>query len=154
MATANKTSNLGLCAWLGTDKPSRIDFVEDNEKIDTAINDHVSDTSVHLSTSDRQKLTEPYVTKYYSGDGASSRTIAIGFSPKVVFVFKKNSGTVTLSGSNLLINTGMSIVSNGSTGGVSISGTNIIVKQTTTAVDGAIYNLNLNGGQYGIIAFR
>ena len=34
MPTENKTANLGLNSWLGTDKPQRADFVEDNRYSD------------------------------------------------------------------------------------------------------------------------
>ena len=37
MPTSNKTEHLGLNQWLGTDKPKRADFVEDNAAIDHAM---------------------------------------------------------------------------------------------------------------------
>lgn len=156
MASSNKTTNLQLNLWSQTDKPARLDFVSDNQKIENAFNTHTQNSNIHLSESDRSKLTSPYVTTYYSGNGESSKSIAIGFTPKVVIVFRKNSPQIKFNSSGVpIVNGAMVIASNGNTGGALISGTNVTVSQSSTAAsNGLIYNLNENGGQYAVMAFK
>ena len=60
MPTNNKTPKLKLNSWLGTDKPMRSDFVEDNTLLDTLLGGHLEDSSLHLSESDRLSLTSPF----------------------------------------------------------------------------------------------
>lgn len=36
---------MGLNNWLGTDRPQRIDFVDDNQKIDSTMKSHASNTT-------------------------------------------------------------------------------------------------------------
>lgn len=68
MAT-NHTTNYQLCQWEATDKVLRTDFNEDNQKIDAAL------------------AGIPKITfGVYTGNGAASRTIALPFTPKVVFL--------------------------------------------------------------------
>ena len=75
MSSTNKTEYLMLNQWLGSDRPQRIDFVDDNRIIDDAIKIHFSDTSKHLSNEQRDKLNQPYVMVSYSGSGESSKVI-------------------------------------------------------------------------------
>ena len=90
MSASVKTANLGLSAWIGSDKPTRLDFVNDNQKLDTAVGNHINSTAVHLSDSDRERLETPYVVGYYGGNGINNRSITLDFEPKAVFVYKKN----------------------------------------------------------------
>lgn len=157
MASSNKTTNLQLNLWSSTDKPARTDFVHDNQKIDKAVGEHTLNSDIHLSESDRSKLTTPYMTTYYAGNGESSRSISIGFAPKVAIVFKKNSPQIKFNSSGVpIVNGAMIIASNGNTGGAVISGTNVTVSQASeaNASTGLIYNLNESGGQYAVMAFK
>ena len=55
MSSTNKTSNLRLNNWNGTDKPERIDFNRDNDIIDSAITEHKNDTDIHINANEREK---------------------------------------------------------------------------------------------------
>lgn len=154
MSSTNKTDYLGLNQWLGTDRPTRIDYVQDNEKIDTAVKNHITNENCHVTSEEKLKLSNP-TTTYYSGNGGTSRTITLAFVPSVVFVFKKNASPVGYSSSYPIVNSAMGITSNGYSAGITINGTVITVKQSTAVEnDGSFYNLNQSGGQYGIIAFK
>lgn len=156
MASSSKTAKLQLNLWSSTDKPARIDFVRDNQNIESAVSTHTLNSNIHLSESDRSKLTAPYMTTYYSGNGESSKSIAIGFAPKVVIIFRKNSPQIKFNSSGVpIVNGAMVIASNGNTGGAVINGTNVTVSQASAAAsNGLIYNLNENGGQYAVMAFK
>lgn len=54
MSSVDKTPNLGLNRWQGHEYPKRVDFVDDNDKTDTAIGDlrtNVGDTTTLNTTS-------------------------------------------------------------------------------------------------------
>lgn len=89
MSSSNKTANLGLNSWLGSDKPSRTDFNSDNEIIDSYFNNHTTDMQMHLSESDRERLEEPYYIGTYFGDGKTRRTIdtQCPFNPTFGIIF-------------------------------------------------------------------
>ena len=152
--STNHTTNYGLCQWLATDQVQRTDFNQDNAKIDTALkslSDQVGqkaeqsvvntlvatvnqkadqadvsalESSVQQISADLTKLT--FGT--YTGDGTASRTIQLGFQPKVVLVstqwgadtfysnFYQYYGGLALQGSPAVTQAGdpyLSIVSNG-----------------------------------------
>ncbi len=46
---------------------------------------HIRDTSVHLSSAQREYLASPVVTGTYFGTGSSSRQISLGFAPKATY---------------------------------------------------------------------
>ena len=91
MPTENKTVNLNLNSWIGTDKPKREDFVNDNIILDTIISNHMLDTSLHFTASDREKLEErPFVLEILTGDGNASKKHILSITPKMVIVFTTN----------------------------------------------------------------
>ena len=89
----DKTKNYQLNQWAAGDKVQRIDFNADNDKIDGAIA-AVSARAGALETGkadkadlDAARATIPKLAAgSYAGDGAASRTIRLGFTPKAVLV--------------------------------------------------------------------
>ncbi|MEE0060705.1 MAG: hypothetical protein UE295_07755 [Acutalibacteraceae bacterium] len=155
MSSTNKTSYLGLNAWLGSDRPQRIDFVDDNNKIDTAMKNHVNNNNMHCTSTEKAKIQNPYKMFSYVGTGTETNSFTIEFQPKFMIVFKKDTPPVqTDTSGNILINYVVTAVSNGSIGGAYISGYDITVNQSSEPVNGMIYNLNKKNGQYCIIAFK
>ena len=71
---SNYTPNLNLCQWAEEDPVLREDFNEDNAKIDAAF---ATKCEMYIGT--------------YTGDGATNRTITLGFQPKFVWLWQ--SGT-------------------------------------------------------------
>ena len=95
-----KTINYQLNQWAAGDKVQRIDFNADNAKIDAAIA-AVSARADALGTSKADKTAlsalqadldavraaiPKIAVGSYAGDGAASRTIHLGFTPKAVLV--------------------------------------------------------------------
>ena len=120
MAT-NQTTNYQLNQWEPTDAVQRVEFNQDNAKVDaalkslsdqvvqkanqsavntliTAVNQKVDQSTLDsLAQTVNQKADQTalaaaistiprIVTGTYTGDGAMSRTISLGFTPKAVFV--------------------------------------------------------------------
>ncbi len=155
MSSSEKTDYLQLNAWLGTDRPQRIDFVDDNQRIDEAIRTHVLDSAKHCTTEEKNKLENPYVMQSYGGTGTATKTITLTIEPRFIIVFMKNSAPMeTDSSGNILVNQCFTAKSNGGMGGAVISGSEITVNQSQTATNGLMYNLNKLNGQYCIVAFR
>ncbi len=155
MSSSEKTTYLKLNSWLGTDRPQRIDFVDDNQIIDKAIKEHVQNSTVHCTSTEKSKLENPYTMVSYTGTGEETQSITFAFSPKLVIVFQKDVPPMqTDSSGNTIINQSITAKSNGNTGGTVISGYDVTVKQYTTPVDGVIINLNKYNGQYCMIAFK
>ena len=87
MSSNSKTPNLNLNIWAGSDKPKRVDFNYDNETLDTVIGSHLSDTDIHITNEEREKISSPYFFGYYIGDGANTRVIHLDFTPSFLIVF-------------------------------------------------------------------
>ena len=109
------TENYGLCQWEATDQVLRTEFNEDNQKVDTALNKlsaqmetKADQTTLNtlsaavLKKADQSALTAvastipKIVVGSYTGNGAQSRTISVGFTPKAVFVNTSYGAAYTL----------------------------------------------------------
>lgn len=75
MSSTNKTENLKLNSWIGSDKPQRTDFNYDNEVIDKAISQHTADTVSHINSEERDRWDNYMYEGTYFGDGELERTI-------------------------------------------------------------------------------
>ena len=76
----NRTTNYKLCQWEAEDKVRRTDFNEDNVKIDTAL------AAVRDRVNSLTAAVHKVAAGHYTGNGAESRTISVGFTPIAVFV--------------------------------------------------------------------
>ena len=155
MAASKKSTVLGLCLWEGTDKPRRVDFVADNEAIESQLGGHIQNDNLHLNDTRRKRLDTPTEVRTYTGTGAASRTILFGFSPSAVIVFAvdkpfsqattgctKQYAGIAAGGQNSL--------------GVTLSTAQVTVRQTQTApTDGSgMASLNESGVTYAVLAFQ
>lgn len=153
----NQKTPLGLNSWLGTDKPMRSDFVEDNALLDTLLTAHFSDAQKHLSEADRTLLEQGIYVGEYTGDGAPSRDIALPFPPRAVLLFLRRvpanvfRAVPGYNESNFGVATQVS-----GTQGVALAGTVLTVNQTQEAPSGGgvLTNLNHSGDGYLYLAFR
>ena len=116
---SNQTENYGLNQWLATDQVVHPDFNADNAKIDAALAGKVDQTDVDELAETVPKL----VAGSYTGDGAATQTITLGFTPKVVLVFSRRGYTTAPGLSNILRYYGGLAV----TDGPAISGRSITV---------------------------
>ena len=91
MASANKSEKLGLSLWEETDKPERADFVSDNEIIEQLLGAHLSDSTQHLTASQKNFLNRPVWVQQYIGDGASQKDIEMPVAlPGIIIVWGRN----------------------------------------------------------------
>ncbi len=155
MPTNHKTPKIHLNSWLGTDKPMRSDFVEDNTLLDTLLGGHLENDSLHLSEKDRIALSTPFVADIFAGNGQASGTHVMPFAPRLVFVFLRNAPFSRYDSEKACTVSNAAVVWQGVTsGGAGLSGKTLTLTQSQAPSDGAFYNLNASGGQYGYVAFR
>lgn len=155
MASTEYTPNLGLCKWNGSDKPKRADFVSDNSIIDSTVGSHLANTTMHVTSAERAKFTNPYSIISYVGDGESTKEISIENAPKLAIVVQKFYPPVTVDNNgNTLVRSGIAYYGSGGTSGITISSSKVTVSQDAQAEDGIINCLNEEYGQYMLILFR
>lgn len=77
MSSTNKTTNLKLNDWVGTDVPQREDFNADNQRIDKAIGDHTGNTAVHITQAERDLWGLPFYYYNYFGNGKATRKVEV-----------------------------------------------------------------------------
>lgn len=86
--SAKHTSNYNLCQWAPSDPVVRVDFNEDNAKIDAALASiaktaNTANTAAQSAYSPNQK---PFAFGTYVGNGTAAQTISVGFKPSAVLV--------------------------------------------------------------------
>ena len=158
MPTSNKTTNLGLNNWLETDKPKRIDFIENNEILDTTIGTHLADTTLHMTDADRKLLSTPFVIGTLVGTGDATYEHTLSFEPKLVIVFLKSYPPILYNSTSQYTVCSSGIAFQGSssaTFGMNLVGSALTLNQTQgTPSNGFFVNLNKFGGQYMYVAFK
>ena len=90
MASYNKSPNLVLNNWAGSDRPQRADFNSDNSIIDTRLGGHIKDASIHVTAAEKGKWNSPTEFSMYFGTNADSREIKLGYQPTAVFVYPQD----------------------------------------------------------------
>lgn len=153
MPSTNKTTHLNLNKWIASDIPKRADFVSDNQIIDNAFYEHISDSTAHLTAAEKAKVDQPFYISQILGSGVNNATINLEFEPRMVFMYKTNSPFTKYNGTSTDVYSA-SATATATSGGVSISGRTIILRQDSSAADGVKYNLNENNARYVLIAFR
>lgn len=152
MASTNKTVYLGLNSWRGTDRPTRNDFVQDNNIIDAEIGEHKGDEDIHFTREEKHKFRHPYFFKILQGNDEETRTVDVDFTPTIVFCFAIDTPQVTYSDGTATVNGGVAISEYGGSGGIIIADKKIKLKQG--AAENCTYNLNSSDCQYVIVGLR
>ena len=153
MASTNRTPNLGLNSWIGTDKPKRVDFVSDNSIIDSVLGGHISNETAHLTSCEKDKVDEPFEVVTVYGTGNSSTNYTFDFEPSMVIAFKKNASLFEYSASQNKINCAIA-TKRGSSSGISLS-SNMVMLYQGSVTDTAWYNnMNEQYSQYIVIAYK
>lgn len=154
MPASEKTAILGLSLWTGTDKPRRVDFVADNEALEAKVGGHVADDQKHLDAALRQRITAPFELKTYTGTGAESRSVVLGFAPSAVIVFAVGRGSGLYNGTYTKQYAGFSCGGQHSLG-LTLTSIQLRVQQTAApAAGGEMAALNESGVTYAVMAFR
>ncbi len=158
MSSTNKTNNLGLNSFIGTDKPKREDFNLDNEIVDKALGEHLNDSTLHVSESERQKWENFCFFQTYYGDGASTKTISLNgdfdVSWGIVFAVDFPVNTNDFDNISSYNYFGM-FSSHGSMMGLKLSDNSLTVSQSSIALNDTAYkSFNELSTTYVIISFR
>ena len=167
MPSSNKTPNLQLNSWIGSDIPKMADFNADNTLVDTAfaqlreeiqnaspgqggsdprLDTHLADESVHLSGEDRLALSDsaPLVGTY-TGDGNPFQGITLGFRPRHGFVFADSTAIMTLNAAGNAQFTHFAVMTRqGCTAGVETIPTGFRAMQLGSANQGGQTSIGLN----------
>ena len=156
MASSYKTSHLGLNNWTGSDKPKRVDFVNDNEILDTALGEHLEDQTVHVTADERTRWNSfhPEIGSY-TGTGEVNRTITLGYHPVFVMVFPVGDVAGYYRGSTINSNDIYSgfAAREGGTKGIEIKEDGFLVRSVPTIPpDTKTFLLNEEGKSYIYLA--
>lgn len=154
MATSEYTPNLQLSKWTENDRPKRADFVSDNNIIDTQLGGHLANSAIHVTAEEKEKISAPAVPVIYAGSGESTRTITLGFQPKLVLVYKRGVPPVTYSGGAIVVNAAVGYYGYGTEAGLTVNTSGVVVTQASEASNGVRMNLNESGAQYTVVAFK
>ncbi len=158
MSSTNKTTNLKLNDWVGTDVPQREDFNADNQRIDSAFGSHIGNTTVHITQAERELWELPFYYYNYFGNGQTTRTVEVPspFTPRFAIVFADGMAPTVCKFSS---SANYHYVAFGSqtrsTIGLTLSGTTLTVEQSVAPVTGQEYAcLNQNATTYAVLFFR
>ncbi len=155
MASTSYTKNLGLCAWRESDRPKRVDFVNDNQKIDTALGEHLNNSYIHVTTQDKNRIYSQYKIMTYAGTGEATKTLALDDEYTFAIVYQKFSPLETTDEQgNTVLHFAIVTRVSGSNASITLGADSIVVTQDSVATDGVKNNFNEQYGQYVIILFR
>ncbi len=93
---------------------------------------HINNTEIHLSQAQQEFLQTPFETGSYFGTGSATRTVSLGFKPRVVIIFARGYPMIYFDSS-----TGKSYayggvaMEEGSTWGIELTTTGFKVRNTT-----------------------
>ncbi|MBR2109306.1 MAG: hypothetical protein IJ932_05100 [Ruminococcus sp.] len=153
MASTNKTPNLRLNSWLDSDRPKRMDFVSDNNIIDSTLGTHLNDSTSHLTPSEKDKVDEPFEICILYGTGETSTSITFDFNPLFVMAYKINSPASEYVNSKNMVNTAYA-ARNGTSLGISLSNNQVTFYQGNVPDTNYYNNMNKSNSQYVVIAFK
>lgn len=150
MASTNKTQNLNLNQWIGTDKPKRTDFNHDNSMIDNICGTHMNDKDIHILADERLFWNTQVVTGFYFGTGRPQMEILLGFTPKAVIVFAHDR---TLGITDKFVYSGIA-TEYANTVGITTSENGFQISDSCETKNGITATLNSQGENYSYIAFK
>ena len=153
MASTNKTPNLRLNSWLDSDRPKRMDFVSDNNIIDSALGTHLNDSTSHLTPSEKDKVDEPFEVCVLYGTGETSTSITFDFNPSFVLAYKISAPVSEYANSKNVVNTAYATRS-GTSLGISLSNNQVTFYQGNVPDTTYYNNMNQSNSQYVVIAFK
>lgn len=96
MPSSSKTNFLRLNHWAAGDKPKMADFNSDNQLVDSAIQEHVQNTALHLAGNQSAWIRQPFVSSSYVGSGEKTRSVTLGFRPALVVILPQAYGPLEL----------------------------------------------------------
>jgi hypothetical protein len=156
MSSSAKTPILGLNKWSGADKPQRMDFNNDNDKIESQLGNHVVNSNIHLTNKEKEWINSYCATGSYTGNGSISNFYELDFTPKVVFVAMVTSGAVSYTPNDSKVTATFAIATElYNSPGLEIVEEGFMIENPSNT-SGFSCNLGLNklGAQYLFVAFK
>ena len=154
MSSSSKTTNLELNKWALSDKPKCEDFNADNEKIDSVLGNHRSNSIIHVTAEDKALWNAPFVTGTFAGNNRAEIEINLGFKPKLVIVYPNSAPPMLLNNSVYRFYAGMATAS-ASGYGLTVTSTGFKITHMTSAdVYGCMARLNDPQFFFGYVAFK
>jgi hypothetical protein len=152
MASSDKTENLKLNLWKGTDKPEREDFNNDNLVLDKAI-------SLVWKLAEKEVAGNgggTFSVGEYIGDGFATKTIDLGFAPRLAFVFCEGEPLLSFNDatSDSVAKSGILVAGKGSLGIAQEERGFTVLCPPSAAPTGATPLLNLKAKKYVYIAIK
>lgn len=89
--STNQTTNYGLHSWEPEDKFLREEINENFDLLDAALNLKATQSDLDTLSAGAVKV----VSGRYNGGGTGSRSISLGFRPKVVLIMGRNNNAYT-----------------------------------------------------------
>ncbi len=86
MASSGKSEKLGLSLWESTDRPERLDFRQDNERLEQLVGGHIAEAALHLTPDEKEFLARPYWVSVYRGTGNATRTAVAPATARAIIV--------------------------------------------------------------------
>lgn len=160
MSSTNKTPNLKLNSWIGSDKPKRSDFNADNEIIDNVVSSHIGNADMHITSQERDKWNTFIDVGVYFGDGLNEKKITFNSSFEIscVIIFANNRpSSIVRFTNNKKYNYFAFACHQGGTLGVKLAddGKSMTVRQDVTAqIYDEVSSLNELGVSYTYILIR
>lgn len=96
MPSSSKTNYLKLNYWAAGDKPKMADFNSDNQKVDSALQEHAQNTALHLQGNQSAWIQQPFVSGTYAGSGERTKSVTLGFRPGLVVILPQAYGPLEL----------------------------------------------------------
>lgn len=113
---------------------------------------HIRNDDIHVTLQDKERWNEAYETGFYMGTGTSSKSVHLGYSPKLVIVASASSPPLSVNFENSSAKTYIAFASEDGAQGVQITSTGFkTVSQTSGGVSSS---MNEAGYTYIYIAFK
>ncbi len=152
MPSTNKTEKLRLNCWTENDRPTRVDFINDNIIIDNMLGTHLESGTLHLSAEEKARVQSPYSFRIIQGTGEETRNISFDFEPKMVIMIAAGKDAFEISNGEIKLNQCIAVNGYGSSKKCLLSGSTFTFYQKTEGA--VIYNFNNIENQYVVAAFR
>ncbi len=158
MASSSKTPNLGLSLWEASDMPERLDFRQDNEKLESLVGSHINNANMHLTASEKALVQSPYEIRTFTGNGMGQQDMYLTDNPKLVLVFAAGKPAAQRDGSYTKVYFAIAQAGKASAG-ISVSGKRVRLVQQTEAAAAAAGNgmrlcMNETGVSYVLFVFH
>ena len=113
---------------------------------------HIRNDVIHVTQTDKDKWNEAFVTGYYLGTGAASKSVNLGFQPRMVMVCAGGMPAVTVNFTNSTASSYIAVSTDTGLNGLEVTTTGFRTKNTTSG--NVTSSLNQTGITYIYIAFR